>query len=260
MKKIIRKFIILIIFISCLIVILFKNTTNNKPTAINSTVAVVQTKRTISTAQPKTLSPEPSDEVSTPIPAKTPISEIPSNNSIVTEVKSNTFEMQDTPQSSCFSEVGYNPGTETLRVCFRTSGYYLYYNFSQDDYDKFIAADSLGTYYNKNIKGLYPYEREVSNTSNTTKTSSSKSINTDYDSSLKDIFYDRYYEIIDDYSDEDIIYEWFDENYEYYPSRYSSKWEYFEDNFDEIYEEYCESIDPDYLYDYFRDNMDRYVN
>ena len=79
---------------------------------------------------------------------------------IPTEEPVDRFVMQDTPDSSCFSEVGYNAATQTLRVCFRTTGYYRYSNFSQSDYNNFLAADSLGTYFNKNIKGFYPYEKE----------------------------------------------------------------------------------------------------
>lgn len=78
----------------------------------------------------------------------------------VSNTKNDYFVMHDTPQSSCFSEVGYNPTTETLRVCFRTTGYYQYYNFSQEDYDSFISADSLGSYFNKCIKGYFPCEKE----------------------------------------------------------------------------------------------------
>ena len=62
--------------------------------------------------------------------------------------------------SSCFSQVGYDARHETLLVCFRDSGaYYCYYDFTQEDYDDFIAADSLGAYYNEYIKGYYHCEK-----------------------------------------------------------------------------------------------------
>ena len=72
----------------------------------------------------------------------------------------NYFHMQLTFSSTCFSEIGYNPVSQTLRVCFRTTGYYQYRNFSQEDYNKFCAADSLGTYFDKHIKGHYEYHKE----------------------------------------------------------------------------------------------------
>lgn len=82
-----------------------------------------------------------------------------SKKTTTTTTTQNYFRMTQTPDSSCFSEVGYNPATQTLKVCFRTTGYYEYYGFSQSDYDAFISADSLGTYFNQNIKGYYSYSK-----------------------------------------------------------------------------------------------------
>ena len=70
--------------------------------------------------------------------------------------------MQSTPESSCFSEVGYDPAWEFLVVQFRDSGsVYTYSGFSKDKWDEFIAADSLGSWYNKYIKGQYECERII---------------------------------------------------------------------------------------------------
>lgn len=68
---------------------------------------------------------------------------------------------QATPRSSCFSYVGYDDGYEKLALVFREndSRTYLYSEFLQSDYQDFMRADSLGSYYNKNIKGEYPCER-----------------------------------------------------------------------------------------------------
>lgn len=68
---------------------------------------------------------------------------------------------QDTPQSSCFVCVGYDSSAQKLAVTFRTSEdrVYVYSDFSQEDWDSFISADSLGSYYNKYIKGNYNSER-----------------------------------------------------------------------------------------------------
>lgn len=68
--------------------------------------------------------------------------------------------MSATPNSSCFSEVGYDADFDVLVVVFRESGSkYTYSNFPQSAWDEFIAASSLGSHYNKCIKGLYDCER-----------------------------------------------------------------------------------------------------
>jgi len=69
-------------------------------------------------------------------------------------------EMQSTQQSTCFSEVGYDPDWAVLVVRFRDSGsVYTYSDFPQDQWDTFIAADSLGSWYNTYIKGQYDCEK-----------------------------------------------------------------------------------------------------
>jgi len=62
--------------------------------------------------------------------------------------------------SSCFSRVGYDGGNDVLVLEFRESGaLYAYYDFSQGDYDRFLAADSLGSYFNEHIKNIYACNR-----------------------------------------------------------------------------------------------------
>lgn len=73
---------------------------------------------------------------------------------------SSDFKIKSTPDSSAFSEIGYNAAHEVLMVRFRDSGKaYLYYDFSESMYREFTAADSLGSYYNKSIKGSYTCEK-----------------------------------------------------------------------------------------------------
>lgn len=68
---------------------------------------------------------------------------------------------QNTPQSDCFSRVGYCPGTETLGVTFRESGStYYYYSVPSSIWKDLSSADSPGSYYNKHIKGKYTCEKE----------------------------------------------------------------------------------------------------
>lgn len=68
---------------------------------------------------------------------------------------------QATPGSSCFSEIAYDAEFDVLAVIFRsnTTRVYLYYDFSAEDWTAFSSADSLGSYYNKNIKGQFSGDR-----------------------------------------------------------------------------------------------------
>ena len=68
--------------------------------------------------------------------------------------------MTATPNSSCFSEIGYSDAFETLVVRFRDSGKrYCYSDVPASVWAAFRAADSLGRYYNTKIKGYYACEK-----------------------------------------------------------------------------------------------------
>lgn len=106
----------------------------------------------------------PSSVTPTPSPNKE------SNNEVTTEEPTpiptpNVFDvdnvdMQATPQSSCFSEIGYDSEWEILVVRFRnSSSTYTYSDFPEGEWSKFVSADSLGRWFNKHIKGQYEYER-----------------------------------------------------------------------------------------------------
>ena len=68
--------------------------------------------------------------------------------------------MTATPNSSCFSEIGYSAVHETLVVRFRGSGQrYSYSGVTASVWEAFRSADSLGRYYNTKIKGFYACEK-----------------------------------------------------------------------------------------------------
>lgn len=70
------------------------------------------------------------------------------------------WQMEETPRSSCFSEIGYDGENEILHVVFRTTGIeYVYYDFTESDWNTFYNADSLGKYFNANIKGYFDYKK-----------------------------------------------------------------------------------------------------
>jgi len=73
-----------------------------------------------------------------------------------TDYDINSVHMKDTPDSSCFSEIGYDESNEILVVTFRETGAtYSYFDFSQSDWNDFSTAESLGGYFNQYIKGNY---------------------------------------------------------------------------------------------------------
>ena len=72
-----------------------------------------------------------------------------------------SFEWKSTPGSTCFSYIGYDSQHEKLAVIFRSNEdrAYVYSDFSASDWSEFKSADSLGSYYNKYIKGQYPSQK-----------------------------------------------------------------------------------------------------
>ena len=64
-----------------------------------------------------------------------------------------------TPNSSCFSKIGYSEAHETLVLVFRSGGTYLYTGVPVSVWNAFCASDSLGRYFNTKIKGVYPSEK-----------------------------------------------------------------------------------------------------
>lgn len=61
--------------------------------------------------------------------------------------------------SSNISAVGYDPDTETLRVQFTNGSIYEYKNVPSVLFDEFLAAGSLGSFLNRNIRYSFPYEK-----------------------------------------------------------------------------------------------------
>ena len=53
--------------------------------------------------------------------------------------------------------VGYDSKKNLLEVTFRAGGVYHYMNVPVHVYQKFIQAESQGTFFNREIKDAYPY-------------------------------------------------------------------------------------------------------
>lgn len=78
---------------------------------------------------------------------------------INTEFDYSSFDMIETPDSSAFSEIGYDEDEMLLVVVFRSSGPYLYYSVPEDIWDGLYNADSKGGYFNQYIKNEYICEK-----------------------------------------------------------------------------------------------------
>ena len=64
-----------------------------------------------------------------------------------------------TIDSKMLSSVAYNAGKHILHLRFRTGEVYRYFDFSAEDYQEFLNADSRGKYFLANIRDQFPYER-----------------------------------------------------------------------------------------------------
>lgn len=61
--------------------------------------------------------------------------------------------------SSNLSSAAYEPDTETLSLTFQDDSTYQYMNVPGHVYRDLTLAPSAGSYFHRNIKGKYPYER-----------------------------------------------------------------------------------------------------
>ena len=64
-------------------------------------------------------------------------------------------------ESSLIAQVGYDPATKDLAIqMHNSSDTYVYKDVPQTVYDNFMAAESKGSFYVKNIKGKFTTERK----------------------------------------------------------------------------------------------------
>ena len=60
-------------------------------------------------------------------------------------------------KSSNLDSIGYSEDTKTLEVKFIKSGVYQYSDVPKEVYDNFIASESKGKFFFKNIRGVYKF-------------------------------------------------------------------------------------------------------
>lgn len=64
-------------------------------------------------------------------------------------------------QSSNLEQVAFDPKTSTLYVRFKSSPsfHYVYDNVKEDMFRQFLAADSLGSFFARQIKGVFEFKK-----------------------------------------------------------------------------------------------------
>jgi hypothetical protein len=63
---------------------------------------------------------------------------------------------RDLVSSSNLVSVGYDPDSETLEVEFKGTGVYQYFNVPTFMHERLMGADSVGKFFNAEIKNVYP--------------------------------------------------------------------------------------------------------
>jgi hypothetical protein len=61
--------------------------------------------------------------------------------------------------SSNLTSVGYDAESETLEVEFKNTGVYQYFNVPPFMHERLMSADSVGKFFNAEIKNAYPCSR-----------------------------------------------------------------------------------------------------
>jgi hypothetical protein len=61
--------------------------------------------------------------------------------------------------SSNVEEIGYDNDSQTLYIKFLRNALYIYKGVPIGEFEGLRNAPSIGSYFNRNIKNLYPYER-----------------------------------------------------------------------------------------------------
>ena len=62
-------------------------------------------------------------------------------------------------ESSALQAAGYAESQALLYLLFRSGEVYRYFDVAGRQYEEFLAADSKGRYFGRNIRGRFRYER-----------------------------------------------------------------------------------------------------
>ncbi|CCH49338.1 KTSC domain-containing protein [Pseudodesulfovibrio piezophilus] len=68
------------------------------------------------------------------------------------------MEMENV-ESSNLAAVGYDEDSSTMQVEFNNGSIYQYFDVPEHVFEELRDADSVGRYFNANVKGVYRYSR-----------------------------------------------------------------------------------------------------
>lgn len=79
---------------------------------------------------------------------------------VAVETEPASVELQPV-ESTLIKEVGYDEATQTLIIVFVTDdATYEYYDVPKEVYEQLMAAESKGSFFTKNIKDKYRFEKK----------------------------------------------------------------------------------------------------
>lgn len=61
--------------------------------------------------------------------------------------------------SSNLASIGYDSPSQTLEIEFNHGGIYQYYDIPEQVHAELMNADSIGSYFNHNIRNSYPTQK-----------------------------------------------------------------------------------------------------
>jgi hypothetical protein len=72
------------------------------------------------------------------------------------------FMLISTVESTTVARVAYDQNAQILWLQFRSRALYCYFGVPASIHRDLIEAPSKGTYFNRNIRGRFPYQRQLS--------------------------------------------------------------------------------------------------
>ena len=73
-------------------------------------------------------------------------------------LEKNLKVVMDQVESSAIARLGYSANESKLYVLFKSNEIYIYHNVPLQEYNDLLLAESIGSYYNHCIKGIYNSE------------------------------------------------------------------------------------------------------
>jgi hypothetical protein len=62
-------------------------------------------------------------------------------------------------ESTTFTTIAYDPAGPLLQLEFRSRAVYCYFGVPPEVYQALMAANSKGSYFNRHIRGRFPYHK-----------------------------------------------------------------------------------------------------